>query len=86
MAVGDGGTWAALHPRYALTGAGTLRIGAAATLALLGGAGGFTYAHGALTVKDAGKTDAVLHFSGNYVRADFSLTADEAGGTLIKFD
>jgi len=37
-------------------------------------------------VKDAGKTDAVLHFSGNYVRADFSLTADEAGGTLIKFD
>jgi hypothetical protein len=43
----------------------------------------YTYAKGTLTLREAGNTVATLSFAGHYTSADFQLSDDGNGGTLI---
>jgi hypothetical protein len=43
----------------------------------------YTYAKGTLTLREAGNTVATLSFAGHYTSADFQLSNDGNGGTLI---
>ena len=49
------------------------------------GANHFIYSKGKLKLTEAGHTVAVLSFAGHYTKADFQLSADGNGGTLVTF-
>jgi hypothetical protein len=45
----------------------------------------YGFSNNVLTISDGTKTQASLHFASGYTSADFSVTSDMNGGTLIKF-
>jgi hypothetical protein len=45
----------------------------------------FGFSNNVLTIMDGTKTEASLHFGGGYNLADFSVTKDTNGGTIVKF-
>jgi hypothetical protein len=46
---------------------------------------GFFVSGGVMTVRNGAKTEATLNFGSSYTSADFSVTSDMNGGTIIKF-